>query len=44
MSEDPLGNPLRVCRTWDDCPYPCSMTLPHRHSIILPALRRGDER
>lgn len=40
---DSLGNPLRLCRTYDDCPYGCSMILPHLHSIIRPEHRRGSE-
>lgn len=32
---DPLGNPLVLSIHFTDCPYPCTMTLPHYHSIIL---------
>jgi len=32
---DPLGNPLLEAVEPGDCPYPCSMTLPHVHSLIF---------
>lgn len=35
MECDPLGNPLSESVTYDDCPYPCRMTLPHYHSLIF---------
>lgn len=36
---DPLGNPLRLCGTAADCPYPCPMTFPHLHSIVVSPVR-----
>jgi len=38
-ARDPLGNPLTLSRTYDDCPYPCQMTLPHLHSRIVAPVR-----
>lgn len=35
MEYDPLGNPLLVSVAYTDCPYLCSMTLPHKHSLIF---------
>lgn len=31
---DPLGNLLRVSTIHAECPYPCTFTLPHPHSLI----------
>jgi hypothetical protein len=40
---DALGNPLRLCLSPADCPYPCKMTSPHLHSIILPQHQKAIE-